>query len=97
MESQLKMCPKCGKIVSYKAFFSQYMCDRCGWMGYIEENKKESNSDRLLRELFLDKICNNYNCGSQRCDCSPEWVDGCTLFKEFKEEINAICEKLLNK
>lgn len=41
-----------------------------------------------MKELYLEflesSLCEN--CGSQRCDQSPEWVSGCELWKNFLEE-----------
>ena len=56
--------------------------------------------------VFLDKICKSYNCGSQRCDGSEEWLDGCKMFQDFKRsynsnmtdiEIDDISRDILNK
>ena len=30
--------------------------------------------EKLVQELFLESVCKNYNCGSQRCDRSEEWL-----------------------
>jgi hypothetical protein len=27
----MKVCPKCGKIVSYNSYFGAYICDNCNW------------------------------------------------------------------
>ena len=40
--------------------------------------------EKLVQELFLESVCKNYNCGSQRCDRSEEWLEGCKLYREFK-------------
>lgn len=49
--------------------------------------------ERLYLEFLESDICNN--CGSQRCDQSIEWVDGCPKWKEFlnqhtKEKVDFI-------
>jgi hypothetical protein len=46
--------------------------------------------EKLVQELFLEGVCKHYNCGSQRCDCSDEWLQGCKLFLEFKKDINEL-------
>ena len=98
MDSQLKICPKCGKVVSYKYHFHRYVCDECGWEEDIPEvSDEETPEDKRLRELFLDKVCRKYPCGSQRCDGGPEWITGCSLYKEFIKGIDALSEQLLNK
>ena len=40
------------------------------------------------KNYFLKVICPNSMCGSQRCDGSDEWLEGCDLFKEFIESEN---------
>lgn len=27
----MKVCPKCGNIVSYNSYFGAYICDNCNW------------------------------------------------------------------
>lgn len=51
-----------------------------------------SKEESLLQDIFLKRICENTNCGSQRCDCSPVWVNGCKLYQEFKEDIIAFIQ-----
>lgn len=31
--SELKACPKCGKMMGYNSYFGSYYCTNCGWMG----------------------------------------------------------------
>ena len=35
------------------------------------------------KEKFLREVCPNSMCGSQRCDGSDEWLEGCRLYKEY--------------
>ncbi len=98
MDGQIRFCPKCGKTTSYSYSKHRYICDCCDWEEEIpEENIEESAEDRNIRELFLSKVCKNYPCGSQRCDGGPEWVNGCKLFQEFKNEIDIMSDKILKK
>lgn len=34
----LKICPRCGEVISYSYYFRTYYCHKCG---YFEENKIE--------------------------------------------------------
>lgn len=27
----MKICPNCGKLVSYNSYFGAYICDNCNW------------------------------------------------------------------
>ena len=36
-----------------------------------------------IHDKFLEKTDFCKNCGSQRCDCSPEWIEGCQHFQKF--------------
>lgn len=27
----MKVCPKCGRVISYNSYFDAYICDRCTW------------------------------------------------------------------
>ena len=27
----MKICPRCGKVVSYNSYFGAYICDNCNW------------------------------------------------------------------
>ena len=46
--------------------------------------------DTLIKELFIKGVCKEYSCGSQRCDCSDEWLEGCKLYKEFETEVKGL-------
>ena len=46
--------------------------------------------EKIVQELFLESVCKNYNCGSQRCDRSEEWLEGCKLYQEFKNGVNEL-------
>ncbi len=53
--------------------------------------------EKLVQELFLESVCKNYNCGSQRCDRSEEWLEGCKLYREFKDSVEGLISKTLKK
>jgi len=36
-----------------------------------------------LHDKFLEETDFCKTCGSQRCDCSPEWIEGCQHFQKF--------------
>ena len=42
------------------------------------------NKEELMKEFMKTKECQL--CGSQRCDCSEEWMDGCPEFRKFCKE-----------
>ena len=48
-----------------------------------------------VKELFLELICRNYPCGSQRCEMDDEQIEGCELYQTFKEKIDNICKEML--
>ena len=37
--------------------------------------------DKLYQEFLDTKVC--IGCGSQRCEQTPEWIEGCSKWKEF--------------
>lgn len=43
-------------------------------------NKKE-----LIKEFIETKTCQL--CGTQRCDASEEWIEGCQEFKNFVKNV----------
>ena len=47
----------------------------------------DEETEELLEKLFLSLICSKIACGSQRCDRSHEWMDGCKLYKDFKQSV----------
>lgn len=52
--------------------------------------------DSLTEELFLRLVCHEQACGSQRCDGSHDFIEGCKLYREFKKTINDKAEELRN-
>lgn len=58
-------------------------------------------SKEELRKIFI-KTEDCQFCGSQRCDCSEEWMEGCKAFKEFckkyeEDNINLELHKIKQK
>ncbi len=53
--------------------------------------------NELIKDLFLKGVCREYLCGSQRCDCSDEWLEGCRLYKDFKNDVEDLISKTLKK
>lgn len=39
----MKVCPKCGKIISYNSYFGAYICDNCNW-----EDCSRAKQDRAI-------------------------------------------------
>ena len=58
---------------------------------------EKTNIDTLIAELFLKIVCRDYPCGSQRCDGSHEWIEGCQLYQEFKKNIEETAFNLKNR
>lgn len=40
--------------------------------------------EELIKKFIKSEDCQY--CGSQRCDCSEEWLEGCPKFKEFMKK-----------
>ena len=40
--------------------------------------------EELIKKFIKSEDCQC--CGSQRCDCSEEWLEGCPKFKEFMKK-----------
>ena len=36
----MKICPKCGKVLSYHSYFGAYICDNCNWEDKIRTVQK---------------------------------------------------------
>lgn len=60
-----------------------------------EDNAIKEN-DSLIKNLFRTEVCAYINCGSQRCDASDEWIDGCTRYKDFFDDINKVIKAHLD-
>lgn len=35
----MKVCPKCGNIVSYNSYFGAYICDNCNWEDIVKTKR----------------------------------------------------------
>lgn len=49
----MKICPKCGKVVSYNSYFGAYICGGCNWEDCTVGNKRSkscSTQYRLVQE-----------------------------------------------
>ena len=57
----------------------------------------DKETENMVESVFLKGVCNNYMCGSQRCDGSHEWIEGCQLYNEFKKTIEDKMAELLNR
>lgn len=42
----MKVCPKCGKVVSYNSYFEAYICKNCNW----EYKESQTKSRSLLKQ-----------------------------------------------
>ena len=47
-------------------------------------------TDEAIKDLFLKAVCQEIPCGSQRCDRSDEWLEGCKRYKDFRNKIKSI-------
>lgn len=61
----MKICPNCGRVLSYNSYFGAYICDACSW----EEVSKGTKNQRLFYYLFPSKknqkqqnYCETYYC-----------------------------------
>ena len=67
----MKICPNCGKVVSYNSYFGAYICTECKWedafMGNIRNKGglyfKSSSSNNLIKKCnsikynVRDNVC----------------------------------------
>ena len=56
----MKICEKCGKIVSYNSYFKAYYCEQCGHYEPKKEVKANTNTLRnyntsISKDLVLSK------------------------------------------
>lgn len=42
----MKICPKCGELVSYNSYFGAYICENCNW----EDNTRAKLRDNISRQ-----------------------------------------------
>lgn len=55
----MRICPKCGKVVSYNSYFGAYICSDCGWedatcgqkrnMGINSISYRVANNKKILK------------------------------------------------
>ena len=53
-------------------------------------------NEKLLKDFFVSNFCGDIICGSQRCDCSEEWVEGCRKYQELKKTVEDKFTELKN-
>lgn len=46
--SYIKICPQCGAIAEYSAYYDRITCTRCSW-----ESDKQSNKQKVVRVPFI--------------------------------------------
>lgn len=51
----MKICPKCGKVVSYNSYFGVYLCSNCNWE--YNPMRDKNSSYRLVKGNI--KVNNN--------------------------------------
>ena len=89
-----------------------FVVENCSSFPYLKEKiLREKEAEQALKEkklreaeikesqiksFFRNEVCPNIPCGSQRCDASDEWLDGCRTFQEFKVSISEVVEKYKN-
>ncbi|CCY67692.1 unknown [Clostridium sp. CAG:678] len=50
----MKVCPNCGKVVSYNSYFGGYICNNCEWINLLERDgdiKSVSSSGDIMLGL----------------------------------------------
>lgn len=57
----------------------------------------DKETEEMIETVFLRGVCKNYMCGSQRCDGGHEWIEGCQLYREFKETVENKMAELLDR
>ena len=57
----------------------------------------DKETEDMIETVFLRGVCKNYMCGSQRCDGGHEWIEGCQLYREFKETVENKMAELLDR
>ena len=45
----MKICPKCGRVVSYNSYFAAYRCENCDWEDNTNSLKRASNTISTFR------------------------------------------------
>ena len=61
---KMKICPKCGKPISYNYYFGAYICNDCDWeqpINYAPKEKKVATTPSAETSLVLLPVCTN--CG----------------------------------
>ena len=51
--------------------------------------------EQAMEALFLESICKNIICGSQRCECNHVWIEGCQRYQKFKADLEQLANKHL--
>lgn len=56
----MKICPKCGKVLSYNSYFGAYICSSCNWEEVsrthsYQSRKTSFNSTQHKREYKLKR------------------------------------------
>lgn len=36
----MKICPNCGKVLSYNSYFGAYICDNCNWENRVRTTQR---------------------------------------------------------
>ena len=50
----MKICPKCGELVSYNSYFGAYICENCNW----EDNTRAKLRDNISRQDLEKEVKN---------------------------------------
>ena len=46
----MKICPKCGKVLSYNSYFGGYICGECKWENAENGKKRNMGSAAYFRK-----------------------------------------------
>ena len=54
----MKVCPKCGKLLSYNSYFGAYICEGCNWEDASKGRKRDACCMRraVVTKLWKDTL-----------------------------------------
>lgn len=44
----MKICPECGKVLSYNSYFGAYICSSCNW-----EDASQGQNRNIEKKIFI--------------------------------------------
>ena len=49
----MRICPNCGKVVSYNSYFGAYICSNCKWEDATNGNKRNIGKNNYTLKYFV--------------------------------------------